>query len=233
LYRKDSADITKSERQIGKIIILGCGYGMGAKRFVETAKTWGVHMELHEAQRAVDAYRDRYHKVKNMWYKLKDCCVRAIQRPGETHAFNNCKFRVVKCRADNRWLVLTLPSGRNLFYMAPYLSEDTYGLVPGHYGTNPYTKKWDRLKLIPGRITENIIQALARDIMAYGLTIVKRRMPFITLLGTVHDEAIGEGDGDMSQSTLDNFNKCLCKLPGWAEGLPLEAEGYIAKRYRK
>ncbi len=233
LYRKEPSDISKSERQIGKIIILGCGYGMGAKRFVETAKTWGVHMEQHEAQRAVDAYRDRYSLVKNMWYKLKDRCVEAIMRPGETHGYNGCIFRVVKCRAGNRWLVLTLPSGRNLFYMSPYLSEDTYGLVPGHYGTNPYTKKWDRLKLIPGRITENIIQALARDIMAYGLTTVSLRMPDITLLGTVHDEAIGEGYEDMKPHDLEKFNKALCCLPKWAKGLPLEAEGYLATRYKK
>ncbi len=234
LYRKGAEDITKSERQIGKIIILGCGYGMGAKRFVETAATWGVHMELHEAQRAVDAYRDRYSLVKTMWYKLKDACVQAIQRPGETYECNSCSFRVVKCRADNRWLVLRLPSGRNLYYMAPYLSEDTYGLVPGHYGINPYTKKWDRLKLIPGRVTENIVQALARDIMAHGLVKVTDLMADVILLGTVHDEAIGEISAeDDNRSTMLRFNNCLCMLPDWATGLPLEAEGYIAERYRK
>jgi len=117
--------------------------------------------------------------------------------------------------------------------MSPYLSEDTYGLVPGHYGTNPYTKKWDRLKLIPGRITENIIQALARDIMAHGLVMVKENMPHVQLLGTVHDEAIGEVDELVTSHTMRQFNECLCRLPAWAKGLPLEAEGYIAKRYRK
>jgi len=233
LYKKAPADVTKGERQIGKIIILGCGYGMGAKRFVETAKTWNVHMELREAQHAVDAFRDRYSSVKNLWYKLKDACVSAIQVPGSYHTYHNCTFRVVKCRAGNKWLLLTLPSGRNLFYKDPYLESDTYGVAPGHYGTNPYTKKWSRLKLIPGRIVENVIQALARDIMAYGLVQISRKMPYIDLLGTVHDEAIGEGPDSIGPETLKLFNKSLCTLPPWAAGLPLAAEGYIGTRYKK
>jgi len=231
LYHKNTEEVTKSERQIGKIIILGCGYGMGAKRFVDTAKDWGVHLEQHEAQRAVDAYRDRYSKVKNLWYRLKDRCVDAIQNPGTTHTFKRVSFRVVKCHAGNRWLVLTLPSGRNLYYMDPYVSSDTYGLVPGHYGTDPYTKKWVRRKLIPGRIVENVIQALAADVMGYGLRMVEEHMPMVSLLGTVHDEAIAEAYE--YQADLNKFNKCLCMTEPWAEGLPLAADGYIAKRYRK
>ena len=237
MYRKNVSMVTDQERQIGKIIILGCGYGMGAKRFVETAKTWGVHLSQSEALVAVNSYRDRYSLVKKLWYKLKDCAVSAIQYPGRTYEYNDCTFRVVKCRSNNRWLVLGLPSGRNLFYMDPYLSEDTYGLVPGHYGTNPYTKKWDRLKLIPGRITENVIQALARDIMANGLLQIQKHMPEVTLIGTVHDEAIGEIDKlhiqDTTVTTIDVFNRHLCHIPEWAEGLPLEAEGWIGRRYKK
>jgi DNA polymerase len=192
MYSKAPNDVTKAERQVGKIVILGCGYGMGAKRFVETAADWGVDLSHSEATAAVNAYRDRYSKVKKLWYRLKDCAVAAIQNPGRAYKYNRCRFKVVRDRNNLLWLVLNLPSGRNLFYNSPYLSEDDYGLAPGHYGINPYSKKWSRLKLIPGRITENVIQALARDIMAYGLRQVELYLPEVRLIGSVHDEAIGE-----------------------------------------
>jgi len=236
MYHKPVAEITSKERLVGKIIILGCGYGMGAKRFVETAKTWGVHLSQSEALVSVNAYRERYYLVKKLWYKLKDCAVMAIQNPGQTYAYNRCSFRVVKCRAGNRWLVLNLPSGRNLFYMDPYVSEDAYGLVPGHHGTNPYTKKWARLKLIPGRITENVIQALARDIMANGLLQISENMPEVRLLASCHDEAIAEikDEGEaLNSQMLYRFDKHLCHIPEWAKGLPLKSEGWVGERYRK
>lgn len=234
MYQKDGASITKAERQIGKIIILGCGYGMGAKRFVETAASWGVTLSQSEALAAVNAYRDRYSLVKSLWYKLKDICVDAIQNPGTGYVYKGVGFRVVKCRAGNRWLVLTLPSRRNLYYMDPYLDDDKYGTVPGHMGINPYSKKWTRRKLIPGRITENVIQALARDLMANGLIAVDRFMPEITLLGSVHDEAIGEVRNEWINSRLlSRFNRHLCSMPDWAKGLPLAASGWVGKRYKK
>jgi DNA polymerase len=234
LYGTTPEGVTKAQRQMGKIIILGCGYGMGAMRFVETAETWGVHVSPSEAMVAVNAYRAKYSLVKDLWYKLKDATVDAIKYPGKTFTFKRCSFRVVKCRAGNHWLMITLPSGRALYYMEPHLGDDPYGVVPGHYGTNPYTKKWDRLKLIPGRIIENIIQALARDIMAQGLLNIKQKMPYVTLIGTVHDEAIAIiKDLHVNTTTVGVFNRHLCRMPTWADGLPLEAEGWIGARYKK
>ena len=233
IYGIVSANVTKPQRQIGKIVVLGCGFQMGGKRFKGTAADWGVEVSLNEAYHAVDSYRKKNPKIKKLWGALSKCCVAAIQNLGKTYVYNGCSFRVVHDRASNVWLVLGLPSGRNLFYMDPYLSEDQYGLVPGHYGVDPYTRKWERRKLIPGRITENVIQALARDIMANGLKNVEQAMHTVQLIGTVHDEALAEGPDDMSSRSLNTFNFNLCLLPAWAKGLPLAAEGYIAKRYRK
>ena len=221
------------QRRIGKIIVLGCGFQMGGKRFKGSAEENGVVLSEHESFAAVTAFRNKHPKVKKMWKALSNCCVAAIQNPGKIYAYNRCIFHVTRCRSGNKWLVLGLPSGRNLFYKDPYLSEDKYGLVPGHYGTHPKTKQWVRRKLIPGRITENIIQALARDIMANGMKNVNETMDYVDLIGTVHDEALAEGPDDMSSLSLSTFNFNLCLLPAWAKGLPLAAEGYISKRYRK
>lgn len=226
--------VATHQRRIGKIIVLGCGFQMGGERFQESAAEQGVELSKDESYAAVNAFRTKHKKLKIMWGRLSKICIAAIQSTGKVYQGYNCAFKVVKCRAGNRWLVLTLPSGRNLFYMSPYISEDKYGLIARHYGVNPYTKKWSRKSLTQGRITENIIQALARDIMANGLRNVEERMREARLIGTVHDEAIAEiRNVDITGSTQRKFDSLLCKLPPWAEGLPLEAEGFIAKRYRK
>jgi len=234
LYQTPEDSITKRQRQIGKIIILGCGYGMGAKRFLETSAAWGVELSEAEAYSAVHAYRDKYKLVSQLWKRLSSCAVAAIRSPGHAFKTNRCAFKAVKDRTGRPWMVLTLPSGRNLFYMEPYISYDDYGAVPAHKGTNPYSKAWGNLALIPGRITENIVQALARDLMAHGLLTVTQEMPEVTLLGTVHDEGIGSiADEYVVEDVVEKFCQKLCKLPKWAEGLPLKAEGYISQRYKK
>lgn len=234
MYQIRPDQVTKRQRQIGKIIILGCGYQMGAKRFKDTCAQWGIEISMSEALAAVEAYRAKYPLVKRMWKMLALAAKNAIQYPGNRYDYRDCSFRMVRDRAGNRWLLITLPSGRNMFYMEPYLEEDEWGMVPGHYGINPYTKKWSRRRLIPGRIIENIDQGLARDIMAIGLVNIDDNMPQINLIGTVHDEAIGEiEDRFIHEGLLAEFNNNLCRMPEWANGLPLSAEGYIAKRYRK
>lgn len=234
LFQVPVDKVTKDQRLIGKIIILGCGYVMGATRFQQTALDWGVKLSLHEAQAAVDAYRALFPLVVRMWYALKRSMMSAIRSPGTLQETRGVTFRVVMDRNRNVWLAMTLRSGRVLYYKDPHISEGKYGENPAHWGVDPYTKKWSPLELSPGRITENIMQATARDVMAQGVDNVDIYMPEVDLLGTVHDEAIGEIDEcNINENTLARFNQQLCNMPSWADGLPLEAEGYIEKRYRK
>lgn len=234
LYNAKPEDVTKAQRQMGKIIVLGCGYGMGAKTFAATAEAWGVTLSLAESQVAVDAYRAKYPKVKAMWYKLFNTAIKALRNPNTIFEAHKCKFVYRQDRNKRAWLIITLPTGRNLFYMEPTLEYEGSGIIFKHWGVNPYSKKWSRLAMIPGRLTENIDQATARDVMANGLDTVNRCMPEIELILTVHDEGGGIiRDEDITDSTMDRFNDCLCSIPPGLEGLPLKAEGYIAQRYKK
>jgi DNA polymerase len=221
-------------RQMGKIIILGCGYGMGAGTFQATAKTWGVHISSVESQLAVDAYRQRYKKVATMWYRLLDTVKKAIRNPRYVFDAYRCKIVVLFDHQQRKWLRITLPSGRNLFYMDPILDMSApYGAVK-HWGVHPYSKKWSRLMMTPGRLTENVVQALARDVMADGLLNIKEHMPEVKLMITVHDEGGGLiKDTDIQEDTMDRFNYNLCREQPWHDGLPLGAKGYISKRYKK
>lgn len=231
LYNTTYKAVTKDQRQLGKVIVLGCGFGMGGYKFQEVAQGWGIELSAAEAAWAVDAYRSKYPKVKQLWYSARNSMVNALRSPGSVFKINHvATVKYAKDRNGTPWLIVMLCSGRSILYYKPFIDPEG-GL--GYHGINPYSKKFDKLRMTPGTCAQNIVQALARDCMAEGLLNVDERMPEIDLIGTVHDEALGETDEERgNEVTLAEFNKNLCDIP-WAPGLPVKAEGYIAKRYRK
>ena len=231
LYNTTYEAVTKDQRQLGKVIVLGCGFGMGGNKFQAVAQGWGIELSTAEATWAVDAYRSKYPKVKQLWYTARNSMVNALRNPGSAFKINQvATAKYAKDRNGAPWLIVMLCSGRSILYYKPFIDPEG-GL--GYHGINPYSKKFDKLRMTPGTCAQNIVQALARDCMAEGLLNVDERMPEIDLIGTVHDEALGETDEDRgNEVTLAEFNKNLCDIP-WAPGLPVKAEGYIAKRYRK
>ncbi len=235
-YEKPYDDITDDERAFGKMIILGCGYGLGWKGFIKNAEGWGVYLSPTQAKSGVDAYRIKYKKVKSFWYSCAKAAMIAIRNPGKTYTVHDCKFRCIADRNKTRWLQLTLPSGRNLYYNQPIIQDGDFGDEVAAMGINPYTKKWMYLKVIPGRFVENIIQALCRDLLAYGK--IKLDEAGYKLIGSVHDEVLvlltqHGNEPEYCQYHLDNICKIMCKKPAWAKGFPLTAEGFYGKRYRK
>lgn len=232
--------VTKEQRRVGKVIILGCGYGMGGKKFKSTALLQ-ANLELtdEEAQASVMAYRDRYPLVKQLWNNLRRCAAEAVIS-GQRRRYKSVIFGMFE-RNGIRWLAMQLPTGKSLYYMNPSIKEELIkdyefmGPVPTitHYGTDPYTKKWTRLKLIPGRITENFIQATAREVMAQGMLNVKHRMPYVQLLGSVHDEALALiPKSAATDATLEMFIHALCDID-FLPGCTIKAEGFFTDRYKK
>jgi DNA polymerase bacteriophage-type len=239
LYQTTEDKVTKDQRQFGKVLILGAGYGMGAKRFGEVCEQWGLVVSKDEAKHLIEVYREKYYLIKTMWNEFKQAGVRAIMS-GKKQTFGRLTLGTAKVKGT-RWLAMKLPSGKCVYYMNPAIEDHTIpgyeymGAVPTimHTGVNPYTKKWSKLKITPGRLTENAVQATAREVMAQGMLNVQNNLPAIHLIGTVHDEALGLLDSYLDQDKyMTAFNKELCTIP-WADGLPLKAEGYFSKRYKK
>jgi len=224
----------------GPILVSNCGYGMGWETFVSTAlDQFGIVVTEDEAREAVAAYRDKYNLIKKLWNELKLACVRTVIS-GKRQTYGLITFATATVNGI-RWLAMQLPSGKCIYYCRPRIQElyipkyETMGKVPTvvHEGVNPYTKKWSKLKLIPGRITENAVQGTAREVMGQGMLNVQKRMPDVKLIGTVHDEALSLIPKELGgQDILDEFNKNLCDIP-WAKGCPISSTGYIDKRYRK
>ena len=232
--------VTTEQRRVGKAIILGCGFGMGGAKFKQTAKDQAdLDLTDAEAKASVDAYRSHYHLIKALWGNLKKAAVKAVITRSQVVSGKFTFGTFVK--ANRRWLAMKLPTGKCLYYLNPTVRDmlvpkfEAMGPTPTitHEGYSSYTRKWTRLKLIPGRITENAIQGTAREVMAQGLLNVQNNMPQIRLLGSVHDEALGLIRlDDLTDDTLEEFSAQLCDV-NFLPGCPLAAKGYISKRYKK
>ena len=225
--------------KIGKALVLGCGYGMGAKKFRETASTdFKLDLTEEAAAEYVAYYREHYYKNVECWYGLKNAATRAVIS-GTPQTFGSITYRTAKFNGL-LWLMCVLPNGKKLFYPDPKI-EAKY--IPGYknvgkqstltyMGLNSVSKKRERMSLIPGRAAENVVQATSREIMAEGMLNVRSQMKGdVELRGTVHDEAIGlcpEGRPEL----LGQMIKQLCDIP-WAVGCPIRAAGYIDKRFKK
>jgi len=215
---------------LGKQVILGCGYQMGARKFKETCQRFGVDIEPTMAEFAVKAYRQKYEPIARLWKAVYQNSVVAIQNPEHIYEAFKCKFRCIPDKHGTQWLIIQLPSGTALYYHSPELGHGKYGYEIKHMGLHNY--KWTRRFLSPGRITENIIQKLARDLMGYSIYQVAYDDTFDTLM-TVHDELVALGPEKNPNENLNYFISLMERTPDWAKTIPLKAEGYYDRRCKK
>lgn len=232
LYGLTYEQIDDIMRQLGKVGILGCGYGSGWATLQTVAdRSYGVKLTDKQAQDIVNTYRTQHKKVSTMWYKLADAAVQAVDKPGTSISLYHVTFKVVKDNNNTVWLTIQLPSGRRLFYMSPFLEAGSRGPVVCHYGFIQKIKKFGVMRLIPGRIAENIVQAASRDILVHGMQNCKREG--LDVIWTCYDEVIIECPEDKAKDHYNRLVTCMCDLPEWAKEIPVKADGFIAKRYKK
>ena len=231
IYDRPITKADKQERQLGKAAVLGCGYQMGASKFVDTAASYGVTIDDEFSKRVVDAYRQKFWRVKKMWYAQEDAAVQAVgDRMG----------RAVRCgkftwHVEGLFLYCTLPSGRRIAYPFPQLKprETPWGDVKNvltFMGINTYNKQWERQSTYGGSIVENLIQALCRDIMAEAMVRIEMSDIYEPIL-TVHDELIAEAVA--GTGSVHEFQQLVAQCPTWATGMPIAAEGWEGFRYHK
>jgi DNA polymerase len=156
--------------------------------------------------------------------------MRAVQDPG--HWVNVANGRLGFLKRDQR-LYLRLPSGRCLIYANPKIElvDSPFGTRPGltFEGVSSSTHKWERQTLYGGKLTENAVQAICRDLLAAALLRLEAAGYPVVL--HVHDEIVAEvleEEGD-----LDEFERLMAETPDWAWGFPVKAEGRRAKRFCK
>jgi DNA polymerase bacteriophage-type len=217
------------ERQISKGVVLGAGFMLGAIKFQASCEKQGLIISFEEAEKAIKAYRSTYKHISRFWYDIERAAIRAVNNPTKIVSFKCFKFRM---KGTN--LRLLLPSGRVLNYPYARVVKNTtpWGDVKDAVevmAVNAVTRKWEPAIISPGTWTENVVQAIARDLMVAAMFRLEQANYPVVL--TVHDEVVSEVDegyGDVKE-----YENLVAETPDWASGLPVAAEGWFGKRYRK
>ena len=226
IYGKPVSEISKLERQVGKIAELGCQFGMGGVKFQATCEKQGVIISESLAKRSVNAYRESHPEIVSLWRKFEKAAIAAVRNR------QKIKLNFTTWWCDDGFLFCELPSGRRLAYRKPEVRfESKFGRektpVLYFWSQNSVTKRWEIAPTWGGIMVQNCIQAVARDLMADSMLRVEAAG--YEVLITVHDEVLSEKqNGDLSE-----FLKLMSVTPAWAEGLPVKVEGWAGNRYRK
>lgn len=208
-------------RLIGKVQELALGYQGAVGAFAKMAAGYGVDLPEARILEIVKGWRKANAKIVALWYALEEAAIRAVCSPG-----TRIECGKLVLQRDGTWLRLRLPSGRVLCYPGVQMVNGKLTYM----GANQYTRRFERLTTYGGKLVENVNQAMARDVMAHNM--VEAEEAGFDIILTVHDELVTE-PLDSGQWSSDRLSRILSSVPPWAPGLPLAAEGYEAKRYRK
>ena len=208
-------------RKKGKVAELACGYGggVGALR-----KMGGEQMGLSEKEMddIVKKWRRSSPHVVKLWRELGDAAIEAIDTRLRVKCSHGVSFKYAK-----GILFMTLPSGRSLAYVQPRFD----GRELTYMGMNQTTRKWERTKTWGGKLTENLIQAIARDCLAVSMTKIQQSGYHIVM--HVHDEVIVEVPSKDAEGHLKRIEELMGEPIDWAPGLLLTADGFTSEYYRK
>lgn len=209
-------------RQKGKISELACGYGgsVGALKNMGAVEM-GVPEE--ELQGLINDWRNANPHIVKLWTEVGNAAMKAIK---EKTIVTLGKLVFMYERGI---LFIRLPSGRRLSYIKPRIGTNRFGGDSITYMGVGASKKWERLETFGGKLVENIVQAIARDLLASAMINVANAG--YNIVFHVHDEIIAEvPDG---QGSVDEMCMLMSINPDWADGIPLSADGYECEYYRK
>lgn len=251
--------VTKSQRNVGKVQELFLQFGGGVGAFLTGAASYNIDLDvmaeaafptipqhiLAEAHKmwlwsvrkrqtfgltektfvVCDSlkrmWREAHPAISGYWDKLGETIALAFEKPSTYHTCGK-----VRVRKFGSWLVIILPSGRCLSYASPKYEYREFSYM----GIDAYTKQWKRIKTYPGKLFENVVQATARDVFMHNLPEIDAAGYEIIL--RVHDEVVTETP-DNDNFTAEELSRMLAKNPPWALDMPLAADGFSTKRYRK
>ncbi|MDP3939790.1 MAG: DNA polymerase [Deltaproteobacteria bacterium] len=231
----DPAEVTSEQRQVGKVMELALGYQGGVGAFQMMAKGYNVAVPDAQAEEFKLRWREVHPAVVNYWYALEAAAIDAVLHPGVVTTAGPAECEV-KFRVKGSFLWCKLPSGRNLCYPYPKMKprETPWGEMKDqiHYMTvDGQSNKWVETHTYGGKLSENITQAISRDILAHAMNELEKRHYDIVL--HVHDEVVVEVPEDAKPSTMENVARIMELVPEWAFGFPIKVKAWRGVRYRK
>ena len=217
-----------SYRQRGKVATLALGYqgGVGAMRRMDTS---GALKDLpdEEIQDMVNRWRQQNPRIVQLWKTMETAAKLAIKRKRGVLAIPGVSLRLESSTTvPFPFLTMSLPSGRKLYYADPRVTDD------GHIHYREQTNQgWQDSETYGGKLTENLTQAIGRDCLEFALDNLKRAGYRVVF--HIHDEVVIERHTDTPEADLEEVRHIMSKPAPWAEGLPLNAEGWVGGFFTK
>ena len=217
-----------SLRQKGKVATLALGYQGGSNALIAMG---ALNMGLSEEELPdiVHRWRSANPRIRDLWYAVEEAALAAMQTAQPQAIYNlifNLESDIVY---GQNFLTVQLPSGRKLYYPRPFLKENQFGKMAIHYYTvGQQTRKWEVTSTYGGKMTENIVQAIARDCLAETLRKIDAKG--LQVVFHVHDEVIIDAPMD---TTVKEICDLMAEPIPWAPGLILKGAGFESNYYMK
>ena len=225
VYRREITKKNEKERALGKALVLGCTYGLGADKFVARLALDGVDVDEELARHAHGVFRTRFPKVKELWTGLEQAAKAAVRNPGRAFAYG-----VINYIFDGFWLVAKIPGDDSMFYPNARLEPGKFSdeLV---YDGRGLAGAWGPVRTWGGSVTENLSQKISRRITMEDKLECERRYGWHVPLD-VYDEVVAECD-ENDEHALEKLYAVMKRPRPWMPEIPIDAEGFVAYRYRK
>ncbi|MHB1424980.1 MAG: DNA polymerase [Gemmataceae bacterium] len=236
------------ERNVGKVTVLGAGYGLSAARFGLYAANQGIDLTAAgvTAEECIEKFRTAYPRIAG--YPAGTIDGKVMRRNGLWHHFNDAALGAVRERKvieshrclfgfEGGCLIIQLASGRELVYRQARVEDRVpaycafLGLPGKPKPTVVYHGPRGETTLYGGKITENVVQALCRDLLADAL--VRLEAAGLPVVLHVHDEAVCEVPAAQAEEALHRMAALMSTPPAWAAGFPVKVEGFACERYVK
>ena len=219
-------------RQKGKVAELALGYQGSTGALINMgALDMGIPEE--DLPDIVSRWRDANKRIRDLWYKVDAAAVQVITQGGSVGVNSIVLAHEWDANQGADYMTITLPSGRKLFYNAPQIGVNQWGNPSISYmGMDQATKKWKRIETYGGKLVENCVQAIARDCLAQAIEHLEAAG--LPVIFHVHDEVVIDikpwaSDKEMLAKTVEIMSR---PIP-WAPGLPLGADGWVGKFFKK
>ena len=216
-----------SLRQKGKVATLALGYQGGTSALIAMG---ALNMGLTEEELPdiVLRWRNANRRIVDLWYSIEQAALKVMQT-AEPQAINGLIFALEGDMLYGQcFLTVRLPSGRKLFYPKPFLQENQFGKMALHYYSTGSNKKWGVESTYGGKMTENIVQAIARDCLAETLKRIEDKGLHVVF--HVHDEVIIDAP---EETTVEEICGLMAEPIPWAPGLILKGAGFEGQYYMK
>lgn len=220
-----------SYRQKGKVATLALGYqgGVGAMRNMDTGHELDS-MSDDEVLELVQLWRRANPRIVQLWNTVEAAAMEAVNN-GRRSIIQGGKLEIGRTgNGDLDFMYVRLPNGRVLYYPRPAMTQNRFGRPSISYmGQNQTTKKWERIETYGGKLVENITQATARDCLAEAVD--RLEAAGYPVVFHIHDEIVV--DAPPGRQDLEDMERLMAIVPSWAEGLPLNADGWVNEFFKK